>query len=126
MRTCEICYLDYPVEEFFGLKCEHRYCRECLSEHLEVNIKDGNVIEIPCMMLGCQWRFDKEDIRRFGSKEIYDKYLQFKLNIDVELNPKLKWCPRPSCNRYIEKTGHFIKQVTCECGQKICLKCGEA
>jgi len=70
-----------------------------------VNVQDGNVVEIPCMMLGCPERFEKDDIHRFGSKEIYEKYLQFRLNIDVELNPKLKWCPRPGCNNYVEKTG---------------------
>ena len=29
--------------------------------------------------------------------------MRFKENIDVNLNPKLKWCPRPDCNGYVEK-----------------------
>ena len=72
-----------------------------------VNIKDGNVMKIPCMMMGCDKTFETEDVRKFGSKEIYEKYLTFKLNIDVDLNPNLKWCPKSGCMRYVEKTGKF-------------------
>ena len=80
------------------------------------NINDGNVMQIPCMMAGCQQSFENDNIRQFGSKEIYEKYLQFKLNIDVDLNPNLKWCPSPECNRYLERTGKTRNQATCECG----------
>ena len=59
-----------------------------------VNVKDGNVIQIPCMHAGCEEKFTQEEVRSFGSKQIYEKYLQFKLNIDVDMNPKLKWCPK--------------------------------
>ena len=100
-RTCDICYNEYPDDTFFGLSCSHDYCQECLSDHLSVNIYDGNVVKIPCMMVGCNQSFEANDVRRFGAKEIYEKYLQFKMNIDVALNPKLKWCPRRGCMRYV-------------------------
>ena len=50
-RTCEICYEEQPEDTFFGLAgCAHEeYCKECLEEHLMTNIKDGNVMQIPCM-----------------------------------------------------------------------------
>ena len=77
------------------------------------------------MAIGCGKMFEDNDIRRFGSKEIYQKYLQFKRNIDVDINPRLKWCPRVGCNRYVEKVSAFQKTATCECGERVCLKCGE-
>ena len=124
MRECEVCFEMHPEAEFFGLRCGHRFCQGCLADHLTANVRDGNVIEISCMMLGCEETFSKEDISRFGSKEIYQKYLQFKLNIDVEVNPRLKWCPRPGCPHYVEKKGFAQRTATCECGQRVCLKCG--
>ena len=50
-RVCEICYEEQPEDTFFGLAgCAHEeYCKECLEEHLMTNIKDGNVMQIPCM-----------------------------------------------------------------------------
>mmetsp|Transcript_23900 Transcript_23900/g.29743 ORF Transcript_23900/g.29743 Transcript_23900/m.29743 type:complete len:94 (-) Transcript_23900:567-848(-) len=77
------------------------------------------------MSVGCEVKFTNDEIRSFGSKEIYEKYLQFKLNIDVDLNPKLKWCPSSDCNRYVEKKGMFAKKASCECGAVVCLKCGQ-
>lgn len=77
------------------------------------------------MHVGCEEKFTADDIRSVGSKELYEKYLQFKLNIDVDMNPKLKWCPKPGCNRYVEKKSIFQKTVSCVCGESICLKCGQ-
>ena len=124
MRTCDICYEESPEKDFRGLSCKHEFCKDCLSDFLMTNIKDGNVLKIPCMHAGCTETYEDDDVRKFGSKEIYEKYLHFKLNINVDLNPNLMWCPNPECNRYIEKGGRFQKTKTCECGQTICLKCG--
>ena len=77
------------------------------------------------MMAGCSQMFESDDVRKFGSKDIYEKYLQFKMNIDVDLNPALKWCPRPNCMNYVEKRSRFQKTVVCACGTSVCLKCGE-
>jgi len=49
------------------------------------------------MHADCPVEFQKEDVERFGSQLIYKKFLKFKENIDVDLNPNLKWCPRPGC-----------------------------
>ena len=119
--TCEICYEEVNESQMFGLKCDHRFCKDCLSGHLETNIQDGNVIKIACMMVGCKEEFESEDVQRFGSRELYQKYLQFKQNIDVELNPNLFWCPRRGCLNYVEKTGKFKTETTCQCGQRVCL-----
>ena len=107
MRTCDVCYEESDETSFFGLKCKHDYCQECMKDHLDSNIQDGNVMEIPCMMVGCSITFTNDNVRKFGSKEIYEKFLQFKMNINVDLNPDLKWCPRAGCNRFVKKTGMF-------------------
>ena len=53
---------------------------------------------------------------------MYEKYLKFKENIDVNMNPELRWCPRPDCNNFVKK-GKGNK-VICECKYEICFKCG--
>lgn len=40
-KCCDICYEERPVSQFFGLSCEHLFCKVCLSEHLETNIMNG-------------------------------------------------------------------------------------
>lgn len=75
---------------------------------------------------GCKYKFEKEDVEAFGSEEIFKKYVRFKLNIDVDKNSNLKWCPKADCNKYVEKAGLFKNIATCECGQKVCMSCGAA
>jgi hypothetical protein len=125
-KMCDSCYEEYPESEFFGLSCDHKFCKECLSENLNSNIAEGKVIKIPCMMHGCDQEFTNEDVERFGSAEIYSKYLRFKDNINVDLDPNLRWCPSANCVKYVRKRGRFRKTAQCECGQSVCMSCGAA
>ncbi len=47
--------------------------------------------------------YTREDIEKFGSKELYEKYLKFKENIDIITDPNKRWCPRPNCIHFVEK-----------------------
>ena len=43
-------------------------------------------------------------VRTDGSEELYKKYVRFRENIDVDLDPDLRWCPRPQCMLYVRRT----------------------
>ena len=49
LQLCDICYEEKPANTFFGLSCSHKFCKDCLSEHLETNIVNGLILKIPCM-----------------------------------------------------------------------------
>ena len=80
------------------------------------------------MDFNCKEVFTADDIKSFGSEEIYRKYLRFKENIDIEVNPNLKWCPKVGCMNYVAREKAFCcfnsSTATCECGQRMCFKCG--
>jgi hypothetical protein len=93
-NLCMICCYSYAKQDMFHLStCSHEYCKNCMSDHLKIKVTDGQVVKIGCMDFNCAQLFTQEDIKRFGSADIYKKYLRFKENIDVEVNPNLKWCP---------------------------------
>jgi len=48
-RMCDSCYEECPENDFFSLSCKHEFCKDCFIEHLETNINDGKVMQIPCM-----------------------------------------------------------------------------
>lgn len=114
--------MNYEDSDMYGIKCNHKFCLNCLNDYLEFNISNGKVRVIKCATANCPLEFTREDVRKFGSLEIYTKYLKFKENIDVNLNPDLKWCPKPNCSHFISKGKS--KKVKCECGMEICFDCG--
>lgn len=91
---CAICCDYYLKKDMFHLPgCNHEYCKNCMADHLKVKVSDGQVVKIGCMDFNCKEIFTADDIKSFGSEEIYRKYLRFKENIDIEVNPNFKWCP---------------------------------
>eukprot|EP00351_Strombidinopsis_sp_SopsisLIS2011_P005293 CAMPEP_0116879578 /NCGR_PEP_ID=MMETSP0463-20121206/11389_1 /TAXON_ID=181622 /ORGANISM="Strombidinopsis sp, Strain SopsisLIS2011" /LENGTH=158 /DNA_ID=CAMNT_0004529061 /DNA_START=923 /DNA_END=1396 /DNA_ORIENTATION=+ len=121
---CDSCYEEVPIAEFFSLSCKHEFCKGCFEEHLEANIGDGKVMQIPCMQ-GCGVNFESQDVSKFGSADLYKKYLRFKQNIDVDLDDNLKWCPKPGCINYVRREKKE-KKVVCACGWEVCFRCGKA
>ena len=96
-----------------------------MEENLQTLIGDGKVRKIPCFMYGCKLVFTAADVEKFGSKQIYLKYLKFKENIDVDLDPNLRWCGAKGCLKYVKRgKGKQRDKVTCECGNTLCFKCG--
>ena len=72
-----------------------------MFDYIEFSITNGKVRRIKCADQGCLAEYTREDIRKFGSQEIFQKYLKFKENIEIDTDPNLKWCTRPDCNRFI-------------------------
>ena len=51
-KMCDICCDYFNQKDFFGLPdCpeDHKYCRNCMSDHLKAKIEDGQVVKICCM-----------------------------------------------------------------------------
>ena len=52
---CNICAEYYNQNDFFSLpKCDHKYCKNCMKNHLSVYIIDGKVVNINCMDFNCK------------------------------------------------------------------------
>lgn len=123
-----MCSIHYDYEapsEMFGLNCGHRACKECLASYLETNIKDGKVLQIKCFQNDCALVFNREDVQKFGSQDIFRKYVKFKENIEVDMDPSLRWCPMPGCCGVV-KGGVLATKVECNiCSSLVCFKCGQ-
>ena len=61
-------------------------------------------------------RFEDADILAFGGQQLHAQYTRFKLNLVVDRDPNLRWCPKVGCNNYVRKTGLLAKTATCACG----------
>ena len=67
---CDVCYSNYKEEDFFSLKCKHKFCVNCQADHLRTKISNGMAMKLPCMQLGCKEHYTLDEIQTFCSAKI--------------------------------------------------------
>jgi len=121
---CKICFEDIPLNHEFHLPCGHVHCRNCVKDFLELKVGNRTILDLKCPKEGCEVKFGKEEIKRLTNPGIYQKYLDFKLDHDISMNNKMRWCPSKSCGRYVTNS-KGKSRVSCDCGTEMCFRCGE-
>jgi DNA-directed RNA polymerase subunit M/transcription elongation factor TFIIS len=53
--------------------------------------------------------------------------MKFRSDIEVDLDPNVRWCPRPGCQTIVKKSivSPKDKTVCTKCQFEMCFKCGE-
>ena len=76
ITECPICFDD--IDENAQLDCNHRYCRECLQEHVRVGVQSGKNF-VSCPSKGCSQVLDEmlvfELIKDNKGKRTFEKRL---------------------------------------------------
>jgi hypothetical protein len=57
-EPCDSCYSNYEANDFFALKCGHRFCINCNIDHLQTRIQSGKAMKLPCMQFKCKELFN--------------------------------------------------------------------
>jgi len=124
--SCPVCMENFTQKhDLFALSCKHYHCLNCTKEYLKTIIMSGAVLEIKCPFAGCEQKFTSEIIKTLVTPELYEKYANFKENIEVNISNNRKWCSAPGCGKAVKGSASH-PHVVCECGFHMCFKCGEA
>ena len=140
---CGICY--DPFEGYRGHnleRCKHRYCMECLHNHVKTKVDEKAVNAIKCPEPKCSLNFTFTDIRactigvgdsvtwrifqEVSTESFLDNAVQSK-----DMAEKYRRCPAEKCNHIFQydepEEGGTIHQgqsfVCPECTSKFCLNC---
>jgi len=127
-ETCDICYEDVKRSNMYTLACHHRYCRDCLREHLTVRVHSGWLLTIPCLHPSCSESIPDSDVRALVDKDIYSKYKRFQELAEISAMPTSRWCPKPDCNTAVVGDPHdeaFPCLVCHKCETKFCSDCSQ-
>ncbi len=127
IKICFICLLEFEEDNKIILGCKHEFCRDCIFYYLEEEIKNSRVESIKCPEKKCfntqennsvinkydylnenTFTFSNELIQELVSKEIYEKYLDFKVKLLIEKNKDLSFCPIPNCKGYARIDGELL------------------
>lgn len=130
-KQCDICFEQRPVENFFALaKCaDHRYCLDCVNEHIVYNLDQGVVNRIPCPGgVECESKFQLKDILKLCSTEVTERFMKLNKIQNIAMDKYKKWCPTPDCDSQIQRSKckcRGERSMCSECAQVYCFRCSQ-
>lgn len=134
MKQCEICLDDFDsanIEDRYKFECGHLYCSSCTDEHIKTEIINGRVKKINCPYTNCTFEITETQIASIvkeNNPDLFNKYLKFKKNKELEDNPDTIFCPHPDCEGFVIYEHHeerLATKIECQFGHPICTRCGE-
>lgn len=124
---CEICCISEDDEtKLTGANdCGHRYCLNCWSQYLDTKILEGATIMI-CAAHKCEMLIEDEMVLRLLKNDKSKSMFEFgTLNMFVQSNPLVRWCPAADCIYAISVSEIKARPVQCKCNHDFCFGCGE-
>ena len=69
--TCTICMEGIPLGHEFYLPCFHMFCKSCISDFLKEKITNRAILDLQCPEGDCKFGFNKIQLERLCSNEIF-------------------------------------------------------
>ncbi|CAD8151793.1 unnamed protein product [Paramecium octaurelia] len=118
--TCNIC-LNELKKQNIKLECYHSFCVDCLQNYIIEKINIGQVEEINCPQIDCEFKFNNDILESLLDQENFKKLKRFRNMRKIQLDQNFIWCPRPGCEEIVRKSK--MGTLKCSCGQYICHHC---
>ncbi len=124
-NICTICYENLINKNNISHLCNHFFCDNCIKTYLTNKIISGNILNIKCLLGGCQREYTDNDIKQNVIPNIYKKYKKFKFQKLILSNPEKHFvqCPYPDCPEIVEVKNFEEEFVQCENKHFFCYKC---
>ena len=132
---CDICYDDVsPLTQGSApatalLKCRHRVCDNCWSQHIHSRLQQG-FVRVTCPGFDCQEEVKVGVMLSVAAVDTVEKLMKRQEEIRIGASPTEKWCPNELCGRVIQIRSTSAKaevqlqqDVLCECGAHVCFHC---
>ncbi|XP_071091863.1 E3 ubiquitin-protein ligase RNF31-like isoform X1 [Haliotis cracherodii] len=136
-RECVICMSRFPMSKMMNLNiCQCQMCRECLSRHFEISIKEKHVRNWTCPVCSLP-DFNDENVsdylnllglmlNTFVEKDIQDLFETKVRDWHLQNDPKFRWCAHCG-NGFLYQgwqNGRGQLSMTCQqCFKKTCFLC---
>lgn len=92
---CNVCFCEKVGSQCVQFpKCEHVYCKQCMSEYFRIQITDGSVRALTCPEEKCETQADPNLVKSLVEGEVYEKYERFLLQSTLECMGDISYCPR--------------------------------
>ncbi|XP_064134197.1 E3 ubiquitin-protein ligase RNF14-like isoform X1 [Loxodonta africana] len=121
---CNICFcIKLGTECMYFLNCKHVYCRVCLKDYFEIQIKDGQVLCLNCPEPKCPSVATPGQVKELVQAELFARYDRLLLQSSLDLMGDVVTCPRPSCQLPVVEEPDSKMGICTGCSYAFCSLC---
>ncbi|XP_056121967.1 E3 ubiquitin-protein ligase RNF14-like [Rhinichthys klamathensis goyatoka] len=95
---CGICFSENLGSNSLLFKeCQHVYCKACVKEYFQIQIRDGKVQCLTCPEPECMSLASPAQVKLLVGEDEYARYDRLLLQSSLNLMADVVYCPRMSC-----------------------------
>ncbi|XP_048399843.1 E3 ubiquitin-protein ligase RNF14 [Stegostoma tigrinum] len=122
--TCSVCFCEKLGIDCMDLKeCNHVYCKTCLKEYFEIQIRDGNVQCLNCPEPKCTSIATPAQVKELVCEETFARYDRLLLQSTLDLMTDVVYCPRTVCKSVVMLEPGNTMGVCPGCRYAFCALC---
>lgn len=127
ISMCTICDASIDDTEFVRLPCHHAYCKNCLTQLLDLALKNKSTTGLKCPQPSCRHLFDIAEIQAIAGQDHQEKitsFLDAKMEEWLSTQPGLRHCRTPNCPfTYLNETNSRAPIRCPRCRTLFCANC---
>ncbi|XP_068187354.1 E3 ubiquitin-protein ligase RNF14 isoform X2 [Antennarius striatus] len=122
--SCGICFAEKLGSICLCFKeCQHVYCKACMTEYFQIQIRDGNVHCLNCPEPKCTSLATPHQVKQLVSEELFGRYDRLLLQSTLDLMADVVYCPRQSCGTAVMVEPDTTMAICTACQYAFCTLC---
>lgn len=121
---CSICFCEKLGSDcMYFLECRHVYCKACLKDYFEIQIKDGQVKCLNCPEPQCSSVATPGQVKELVEADLFARYDRLLLQSTLDLMADVVYCPRPCCQLPVMQEPGGTMAICSSCNFAFCTLC---
>ncbi|XP_051960417.1 E3 ubiquitin-protein ligase RNF14-like [Xyrauchen texanus] len=121
---CGICFSEKLGSNCLLFKeCQHVYCKTCMKEYFEIQIRDGNVQCLNCPEPKCTSIATPTQVKLLVGEDEFARYDRLLLQSSLDLMADVVYCPRMSCCMAVMVEPDSTMGICPSCRYAFCTLC---
>ncbi|XP_029030251.1 E3 ubiquitin-protein ligase RNF14 [Betta splendens] len=122
--SCGICFIEKLGANCLCFKeCQHVFCKACMTEYFQIQIRDGNVQCLNCPELKCTSLATPLQVKLLVDEELFARYDRLLLQSSLDLMADVVYCPRQSCGTAVMVEPDTTMGICSACQYAFCTLC---
>lgn len=121
---CGICFMEKLGSGCLCFnQCQHVYCKACMTEYFQIQIRDGNVQCLNCPEPKCTSVATPLQVKQLVDEELFARYDRLLLQSTLDLMADVVYCPRQSCATAVMVEPDTTMGICPSCRYAFCTLC---